>query len=169
METLDLRDCFPEPASIIRLARDCNIPSILPAAFYHANELIRENYSSNTPPERHQFELSLLSREDLHALIVGREAMRLFLSKWLMSMPINYASDEGPRCIAAGSPTTREDVQRCCDSIPMWWLSEFLEPGLAKLLWPIDFMELFAQELERDVRICVSCSTSSTPSRAALC
>lgn len=36
---LTLDNALPEPASAIRLARDCNIPSILPAAFYHLSRL----------------------------------------------------------------------------------------------------------------------------------
>jgi hypothetical protein len=32
-------DHLPEPASAIRLARECDIPSILPAAFYHLSRL----------------------------------------------------------------------------------------------------------------------------------
>ncbi|KAH7102982.1 hypothetical protein BKA62DRAFT_655587 [Auriculariales sp. MPI-PUGE-AT-0066] len=156
METLDLRDCFPEPASIIRLARDCNVPSLLPAAFYHANELIREDPTRITE-DKQQFEMSLLSREDLGALIIGREAMRMFLSKWLMTMPNNYTGENGPRCGSALSRSSPTRDARCCNAIPLWWLREFLEPGFQKLLWPIDHLELFQQELERDNRICVAC------------
>lgn len=35
----NLDDYLPEPASAIRLARDCNIPSILPSAFYHLSRI----------------------------------------------------------------------------------------------------------------------------------
>jgi BTB/POZ domain len=38
-EDANLDDYLPEPASAIRLARDCNIPSILPSAFYHLSRI----------------------------------------------------------------------------------------------------------------------------------
>ena len=40
-DSLDLM--LPEPASAIRLARECNIPTILPPAFYHLSRLHPNN------------------------------------------------------------------------------------------------------------------------------
>jgi hypothetical protein len=38
-QRLYLDDNLPEPASAIRLARECDIPAVLPAAFYHLSRL----------------------------------------------------------------------------------------------------------------------------------
>ncbi|EJD54076.1 hypothetical protein AURDEDRAFT_133681 [Auricularia subglabra TFB-10046 SS5] len=153
MESLDLRECFPEPASIIRLARDCNVPSILPAAFYHLNELYRED-DSKLDIDKRQYEPSLLSLADMHALVVGRESMRSFLCKWLIELPISYSvAETGPACLT--SPN--KDGRRCCDAIHHWWMRDFLEPSLQRILWPIDHLELFQRELETDPRICTMC------------
>lgn len=153
METMDLRDCFPEPASIVRLARDCSVPSILPAAFYHLNELYRED-DSKAELDKRQYDPSLLSLADMHALIVGREAMRSFLCKWLMEVPMLYTGDSGPACATSAS----RDGRRCCDAIPHWWMREFIEPSLQRILWPIDHLELFNRELQQqENRICIVC------------
>lgn len=159
METLDLRECFPEPASIIRLARDCSVPSILPAAFYHLNELYRED-DSKLEPEKRQYEPALLALSDMHALVVGREAMRAFLCKWLMEVPMLYTGESGPACVTAAAgrdAPAASGSRRCCDAIAHWWLREFIEPSLQRILWPIDHLELFNRELEQDNRICLVC------------
>ena len=48
--SIHLDDCLPEPAAAIRLARECDVPNILPAAFYHLSRLsIADNWSSTRP------------------------------------------------------------------------------------------------------------------------
>jgi len=37
--SVHMDDVLPEPASVIRLARDCDIPSVLPRAAYHLSRL----------------------------------------------------------------------------------------------------------------------------------
>ncbi|GJJ06939.1 hypothetical protein Clacol_001135 [Clathrus columnatus] len=75
---------MPDPCQVIRLARKCNVPSILPAAFYrlsciqgisyrHLPEPLQEKFSDRIQKETADF--SLLSVEDFCCLLVGRNAM----------------------------------------------------------------------------------------------
>jgi hypothetical protein len=74
-----LEEMFPEPVSAICLARECDIPSILPAAFLalvgieqtHDWENIREDYKS-LPFDLRSARWSLLSEDDLDRLEHGK-------------------------------------------------------------------------------------------------
>ncbi|KAF8808346.1 hypothetical protein BYT27DRAFT_7097071 [Phlegmacium glaucopus] len=60
-----LDDHLPEPASAIRLARECNIPNILPAAFYHLSRLsIYDNRCTSYIAQ--EVKTSEVSYEDLY-------------------------------------------------------------------------------------------------------
>lgn len=79
-------EVFPEPASAIRLARDCNVPSILPAAFYQLSRLtinddwdrLRKSRWSFTSPRRPGFRTakwSMLDGHDMRCLLQGKDAI----------------------------------------------------------------------------------------------
>lgn len=88
---LELDNALPEPASAILLARECNIPSILPPAFYHLSRLsIEDDWDlvrrletkevTDVRDPRPSYESrsarwSILRAEDLRCLLVGRLAM----------------------------------------------------------------------------------------------
>jgi hypothetical protein len=71
-------ELFPEPASAIRLARERNIPTILPAAFYHLSRLSIENdwgradMQSEGVKNGCAAEWSLLTADDLRCLLTGQ-------------------------------------------------------------------------------------------------
>lgn len=74
-------DHFPEPASAIKLARQFDIPSILPAAFYHLSRLSilddwdRTHADPFIPirnPTKRTAQWGLLSAEDFRCLIFGK-------------------------------------------------------------------------------------------------
>jgi hypothetical protein len=75
-------ELLPEPASAIRLARECNIPTILPAAFYHLSRLsIDDDWSkiqrcSEAVKTGCAAEWSLLTAEDLRCLLQGQAKLR---------------------------------------------------------------------------------------------
>jgi len=73
---------LPEPASAIRLAREQNIPSILPAAFYHLSRLSIEDdwseFQQRGEADKAKFgaDWGLLTADDLRCLLKGRATMR---------------------------------------------------------------------------------------------
>lgn len=85
-------DHLPEPASAILLARSCNIPTILPAAFYHLSRLSihndrhssRQKLSTQESSSYHDClkegqrtaNWELLSTPDYISLLRGRAALR---------------------------------------------------------------------------------------------
>ncbi|KAH7921351.1 hypothetical protein BV22DRAFT_1019553, partial [Leucogyrophana mollusca] len=83
-----LDDCYPEPVSAIRIARECDVPSILPAAFYHLSRLSAtvddwnhargqhhiEGYKPPNPGRR-TARWDALPASDLLCLIKGRESL----------------------------------------------------------------------------------------------
>ncbi|KAH7908971.1 hypothetical protein BJ138DRAFT_1011784 [Hygrophoropsis aurantiaca] len=78
---MHLDDWYPEPVSAIRIARECDLPSILPAAFYHLSRLsaVNDNLGQRQqgPPQfvpgRRSARWDDLSAKDLLCLIKGRE------------------------------------------------------------------------------------------------
>ncbi|TFY54802.1 hypothetical protein EVG20_g9562 [Dentipellis fragilis] len=87
----ELDDDYPEPGSAIELARQCDIPSILPAAFYHLSR-IPINYdwdnihaSWDDPPDDYWVGRSArwdrLSKEDLLCLLQGRAKLDKYLDE----------------------------------------------------------------------------------------
>ncbi|KAF8815150.1 hypothetical protein BYT27DRAFT_7312406 [Phlegmacium glaucopus] len=76
-----LDDWFPEPASAIQLARECNIPAILPAAFYHLSRLSIDDdwgktYLGYTLDTGRTAQWSLLTADDLRCLLKGQTRLR---------------------------------------------------------------------------------------------
>lgn len=92
VDGLPLDDALPEPASAIRLARECNIPSILPAAFYHLSRLSIEDdwdrvrktpgdlteYSQLRGPEQRTAHWSLLDGDDMRRVLRGKANIRKY-------------------------------------------------------------------------------------------
>lgn len=60
-----LDDHLPEPASAIRLARECDIPNILPAAFYHLSRLSIHNDRMAARVAQHKEKADLFGLEGL--------------------------------------------------------------------------------------------------------
>ena len=82
VESPDPEALFPEPASAIRLARECNIPTILPAAFYHLSRLSTDNDWGEVLGRSEVVETdcvaqwSLLTADDLRCLLKGQAKLR---------------------------------------------------------------------------------------------
>ncbi|KDQ58283.1 hypothetical protein JAAARDRAFT_262371 [Jaapia argillacea MUCL 33604] len=108
-----LEEMFPEPASAIRLARDYDIPNILPAAFYAMSRLSpEEDWDASRAVDRDRLLIvgersarwSLLHNQDLLALIRGNKLIGSAVAR--MHTRIFETVDEadchgGPLCIAA--------------------------------------------------------------------
>lgn len=77
-------DYFPEPASAIKLARQFDFPSILPAAFYHLSRLsILDDWDKTHAdpalciqnPTKRTARWELLSAKDFRCLLLGKEEL----------------------------------------------------------------------------------------------
>ena len=81
-KSLDCEVLFPEPASAIRLAWECNIPTILPTAFYHLSQLLIDDDwgevqgHSEAVMTSCAVEWSLLTANDLHCLLKGQAKLK---------------------------------------------------------------------------------------------
>ncbi|GJJ13668.1 hypothetical protein Clacol_007924 [Clathrus columnatus] len=80
----ETEELMPDPCAAIRLARKCNVPSILPAALYHLSRIqgisdchlpdsLKKTFSGEIRGQTADF--SLLSTEDSRCLLVGRDAI----------------------------------------------------------------------------------------------
>ncbi|KAA1474141.1 hypothetical protein DENSPDRAFT_840698 [Dentipellis sp. KUC8613] len=105
----EMDDDYPEPGSAIELARQCDIPSILPAAFYHLSRIpISYDYDhiqtcwTDAPEDYYAIGRSArwnrLSKEDLLGLLHGRAKLEDCLEVLCAaSYPENHPQD--PTCI----------------------------------------------------------------------
>jgi len=88
----------PEPASVILLARRCDVPRLLPSAFYHlsrlsaatrfeedccedGSEVLFPSFFGIRQRRRRSAFWSLLTRQDLDTLALGKERMGRWISK----------------------------------------------------------------------------------------
>ncbi|KAI0055909.1 hypothetical protein BV25DRAFT_1832822 [Artomyces pyxidatus] len=70
---LDQTSLFPNPAKIIQLATDCNVPDLLPAAYYDLACVTEMEFDTE---DCRSFDLSPLSKEALEILIRGKISLR---------------------------------------------------------------------------------------------
>ena len=109
-------DHYSGVISIIGLANDCNVPSVLPTAFYWLSSLIKlHGYD-------HDRVLPLLAHEDIRRLVVGGQAFNTFLLRAHNEMGIDEwcCQDRESPCGA------------CHLEIYLWWgglLEEFAHHG----------------------------------------
>jgi hypothetical protein len=85
-----LDDHLPEPASAIRLARECDIPTILPAAFYHLSRLSvfdNGNGAYQHDDGHRTAEWGLLSAQDLICLMKGQRRLDVAVQEILSHLP----------------------------------------------------------------------------------
>ncbi|KAJ6499035.1 hypothetical protein C8R45DRAFT_101575 [Mycena sanguinolenta] len=74
--------CLPEPVSSIILARQCDVPAILPVAFLHLLRFPFESFDEDPFCPWQRPERSLLSQQDWGRLALARERiMRWFLQE----------------------------------------------------------------------------------------
>jgi hypothetical protein len=124
-------DLLPEPASAIRLARECVIPNILPAAFYHLSRLsIHDDRSSQHAARndeaadffcfdgRRTADWTILSSADYICLLKGRAMLAAF-SQALFTVPRlgNYEhSNDG--CVFSEQAAFLVQIREACRRSP---------------------------------------------------
>lgn len=117
---------FPHAAEAICLARECNVPEILPASFY-ALSILRWSHLSEGGQSHLQ-----LSPSDLRCFIVGREHLQDHL------YAILTGTDERP-----GGHTTA--ICAGCENASRTWLSSSLKPDASSPygVWLLRNLHLF--------------------------
>lgn len=118
---------FPHAAEAIRLARECNVPDILPASFYALSILRWSHLADGGQSHLH------LSPSDLRCLIVGREHLQDHLNAILTG------ADE-----RSGGHTTT--ICACCENASRTWLTSSLKPDASSPygVWLLRNLQLFA-------------------------
>jgi len=127
----NIDDILPEPASAIRLGRECDIPSILPAAFYHLSRLsIHDDRTSQRAARGHEAadffcfdgrrtaDWTILSSADYICLLKGRAMIATF-SQELFTVPQlgNYQhSIDG--CVHSEQATLLVQIREACRRSP---------------------------------------------------
>lgn len=134
-------DRFPDPASAIRLARECDVPSILPAAFYQLartdidmDRLKRDDVQENRARGR-TARWDLMTGEDMVRLMHAQKAMRRPLQQFLARFRVAHESIKWCRTFKRMDDITKkirtklEKVNGCPETFgdPLYWLWEFRE------------------------------------------
>jgi hypothetical protein len=119
LEPPPLGELLPEPASAIRLARECNIPTILPAAFYHLSRLSIDdnNWGKIQQPSEAvktglAAEWSLLTADDLRCLLRGKAKLKRAPGELLR---LRYHEEEWTEvCSAERSWELLKEIEETC-------------------------------------------------------
>ncbi|KDQ62283.1 hypothetical protein JAAARDRAFT_189625 [Jaapia argillacea MUCL 33604] len=142
-----------EPGSIIRLAEDLDIPSVLPAAYYHLSRIFHQDASKF----HRTAQIHFLTTEDFRRVIVGRkklgDALAADFDSWIKSKrPL------GREC--NGDDVTKDEWE-CRLDVRRWWKDRLVE--LARKNNNLDPLEILTEmrddlRLLRDSKFCISCS-----------
>ncbi|KAG2130314.1 uncharacterized protein EDB93DRAFT_1094950 [Suillus bovinus] len=117
-------DPLPDPASAIQLARECQVPTILPAAFYHLSRLsirCQPDKPSRCKPWRRTANWGLLTARDLRCLLLGREGLRQVTDSMLttetgdVESQIHWMVD---RCRGSQRIEVMNKIREECQSTP---------------------------------------------------
>ncbi|KAG2030072.1 hypothetical protein BDR03DRAFT_879239 [Suillus americanus] len=127
-------DYLPEPASAIRLARECNIPSILPAAFYHLSRLSIEDNRCNPRtssinlgpgvPYRNSFygnrtaDWTILSSQDYICLLRGKAKLASITDRLFSASHVGSGEHSADVCSLSKELTLLEDIRETCRRSP---------------------------------------------------
>lgn len=119
-------DHFPEPAAAIKLARQFDTSSILPAAFYHLSRLsvlddwdkihVDPSIAIRNPTNR-TARWDLLSAQDFHCLLLGKAELANFLRGCINATDLRHVTNirMGVHC-EVGMKQWKDIVDRCLQS-----------------------------------------------------
>lgn len=112
MVSLHLDRSLAEPASAIRLAQECNIPSILPAAYYQLSRLTVEHDTASVEKDPESFVIThgIEQRTARWSLLEKEDLMRVFRGK--VKLQEKFPSTLLPSCSSIFSET--EDRDQLC-------------------------------------------------------
>jgi len=137
---------FPEPARVIRLARECNVPSLLPAAFYHLGRCYDAGLYGES--EYNEPEINLLATEDWHCLLRGRDMIRAELAAYLCNFLVERRAIDA-KSICSHSPPDRPDSWGCKQSVREWWTATCFQ-ALPKVLFvdPLEELNVLSRKVD---------------------
>ncbi|KAI0055905.1 hypothetical protein BV25DRAFT_1921447 [Artomyces pyxidatus] len=148
---------YPNPGRAIRLGTDCNVPEVLPCAFYDLTRIFDHFYPNcENGPETRRMDTSALRPDELRQLLRGRAAMRGWLLQNLedVEAPSTNECDSHSYTIESWIQARRaedtfssdplkwlRDTIGECDDLPLDTLcgncSEFLKGHLYYLRWTL--------------------------------
>ncbi|KDQ62284.1 hypothetical protein JAAARDRAFT_203451, partial [Jaapia argillacea MUCL 33604] len=152
-------DFLPEPASLIRLAQECKVPSVLTSAYY---QLCRV-YDSRTPEdeEKRFAEIDLLSASDLRRFIKGREALRLEIRRFLVSISSNKRPAASITCnLSPGKNKDGHTIWGCKTKLRQWVTSTAFDELCGTMSDdPLSRMSVMVRKAGNlsDKEVCVNC------------
>ena len=123
----NINDVSPDPASVIRLGRDCGLSNLLPIAFYHLSRLYTDadsdkvdddwqpplligSYWTARPRRGCLARRSLLSKDDKETVALGRERMIRWTAKQAWQVFHQWTCQSG-KCHDLGVYTFWCDLQ----------------------------------------------------------
>ncbi|TFY54803.1 hypothetical protein EVG20_g9560 [Dentipellis fragilis] len=122
----DVDDDYPEPGSAIQLARQCNIPNILPAAFYHLSRISIDfdwdhlRTAEGSAPEAwytggsRSARWNCLSKEDFICLLQGRARLAEYVEDTLCLQSAYPKAHAGGDCSEADWSTFWHQFRKEC-------------------------------------------------------
>lgn len=146
-------------AQVIRLAKECNVPSILPAAFYHLGRCYaltpESDHLQYNPPNT-----ELLTPQDWSSLLRGRDSIRAQVSHFLyrfvsMRRPVGN-SDHVCHKSLPESPET----WACRKNIKDWWVQtsfEMLSSQDVLFNDPLEGLKIMSHMVSNNTHVCGPC------------
>lgn len=104
-----------EAVTIIRLANECDVPHVLPAAFYHFSRLQAQRRNALAPGVLRS---SAARSEDFQMLLDGRERMRSHVARWAMLLEEDMRNETCNRLSV--NAHTGGDLD-CWRVVAHWW------------------------------------------------
>jgi hypothetical protein len=143
------------PARVIRLAKECYIPSLLPAAFYHLHRSYDLGMCGRI--EYIEAEIDLLTTDDWHSLLNGRNQMQLELASYLS----DFLTERRPidaKNVCNHSPPERPDSWGCKQNARDWWIATCFQ-ALPKLLFvdPLEELNVLSRKVDSAQSVCRHC------------
>lgn len=125
IECHPIDDHLPEPASAIRLGRECDVSSILPAAFYHLSRLsiyddreeVRLRHDADDDElsgGRRTAEWRLLENEDFISLLKGREKLAVAANEMLCFTDCQQEEHWSDACSASNCWELLQEIRDAC-------------------------------------------------------
>ena len=125
---------------MINLAKECNVPSLLPAAFYQLGRTFGPNQN---PIEfaYNEVDTKLLSPEDWASLVHGRDQLRIAVTRFLHQF-LMLRRKVGTRTSVCGQcPVDRPDAWGCKNYLKEWWIASCFEMLASEDILFIDPLE----------------------------
>lgn len=165
-QTFHSRIAHPS-AFAIRLGRECDVPSILPAAFYHLSRIHRTKAEGSYHFTHRKANRAILTAEDFDALLAGVHSIRYKFVKMLAPGKLSYhwLYPDGSACVgmdSRGRHIPAEGWWGCEERLNDWWTRECTPIVFeTQLVDPLDDLKKLQNKARSvaDGVICSGCQT----------